>query len=154
MAIGLPFILLTLFIPIYFLSKWLLKRLHFGENKNRKYLALLPAIALTPIIYLGVVLIFIFAVSYYPKHEFDKTIWFSELDQRYEMSEYIIESELLIGKTKVEIIELLGKDYVSYSEKEIIYILGFVPGLFNIDPDILIISFQNNKVIKVIQRET
>lgn len=154
MAFGLPLILLTLFIPIYFLSKWLLKKLHFGDNKNRKYLALLPAIALTPIIYLGLVLIFMFSVSYYPKHEFDKTIWFAQPDQRYEMSEYIIESDLLIGKTKVEIIELLGKDYASNNEKEIIFILGFVPGLFNIDPDILVISFENNKVIKVIQRET
>ena len=70
------------------------------------------------------------------------------------MSEDIIESKLLIGKTKQEIVELLGDDYYSYNENHIAYDLGFVPGLLNIDPDVLDIYFENGKVIKVDQHGT
>ena len=56
--------------------------------------------------------------------------------------------------TKKEISELLGQDFYSYNENHIAFELGFVPGLFNIDPDVLDIYFENGKVIKVKQHET
>lgn len=34
------------------------------------------------------------------------------------------------------------------------YAFGFVPGMFNIGPDVLDIYFENGKVIKVEQHET
>ncbi|MGI9527242.1 MAG: hypothetical protein ACR2MS_09050 [Weeksellaceae bacterium] len=70
------------------------------------------------------------------------------------MSEDIIESKILIGKTKEEITELLGQDFYSYGENHIAYELGFVPGLFNIDPDVLDIYFENGKATKVEQHQT
>ena len=70
------------------------------------------------------------------------------------MSNDIIKSEILIGKTKEEVIELLGDDFYTYNENHIAYDLGFVPGLFNIDPDVLDIYFEKGKVIKVDQHET
>ena len=65
-----------------------------------------------------------------------------------------VNSEMLIGKTKEEVIELLGDDFYSYDENSIEYDLGFVPMLFNIDPDVLVIYFEKGKVIKVEQRQT
>ena len=154
MSIEVPIIVLILAIPIYFLSKWILKKWNFGNEKNRKYLAIIPSVVLSPIVYIGLIYLWIFSISYYPTNDFDKQTWESNPEERYKMSEDIIESEILIGKTKQEIVELLGNDFYSYSENHIAYGLGFVPGLFNIDPDVLDIYFENGKVTKVGQHET
>nr|MBD3621387.1 hypothetical protein [Sunxiuqinia sp.] len=55
----------------------------------------------------------------------------------------MIKSEFFIGKTKLEVIELLGDD--SYDENHISYDIGFVTGLFNIEPDLLGIYFKMEK---------
>lgn len=154
MSIEVPIIILILAIPIYFLCKWILKKWNFGNGKNRKYLAIIPTIILSPIVYVGLIYLWLFSISYYPTDEFDKLAWESYPEERYKMSENIIESKMLIGKTKEEITELLGNDFYSYSENHIAYGLGFVPGLFNIDPDVLDIYIENGKVIKVGQHET
>ena len=154
MSIEVPIIILILAIPTYFLCKWILKKLNVGNEKNRKYVALIPTIFLSPIIYVGLIYLWIFSISYYPSNDFDQTEWKTNAEERYKMSEDIIESKMLIGKTKEEIIELLGNDFYSDSENHIGYELGFVPGLFNIDPDILDIYFKNEKVIKVEQHQT
>ncbi len=154
MSIEVPIIVLILAIPIYFLSKWILKKWNFGNENNRKYLAIIPSVVLSPIVYIGLIYLWIFSISYYPTNDFDKQTWESNPEERYKMSEDIIESKMLIGKTKQEIVELLGNDFYSYSENHIAYGLGFVPGLFNIDPDVLDIYFENGKVTKVGQHET
>lgn len=154
MSIEVPIIVLILAFPIYFLSKRILKKWNFGNEKNRKYLAIIPSIVLSPIVYIGLIYLWIFSISYYPTNDFDKQTWESIPEERYKMSEDIIESKMLIGKTKQEIVELLGNDFYSYSENHIAYGLGFVPGLFNIDPDVLDIYFENGKVTKVGQHET
>jgi uncharacterized membrane protein len=154
MSIEVPIIILILSIPTYFLSKWILKKLKFGNNKNRKFIALIPTLFLSPIIYVGIIYLWIFSISYYPSNEFNKQEWETNVEERYKMSEDIIESEILIGKTKDEITELLGQDFYSYAENHIAFELGFVPGLFNIDPDVLDIYFENGKVIKVEQHQT
>jgi hypothetical protein len=149
-----PVIIIILAIPVYFVTKWILKRFKLGNEKNRKYLAIFPTVILSPLLYVGIVMIWIFSVSYYPKTDFDKQKWNENKEERYKMSNDIIKSEMLIGKTKEDVIEFLGDDYYSYDESHIAYELGFVPGLFNIDPDVLDIYFENGKVIKVGQHET
>lgn len=154
MSIEVPFIILILAIPTYFLSKWILKKLNFGNNKSRKFIAIIPTLILSPVIYIGIILLWMFSVSYYPSNEFNKKEWQTNVEERYKMSENINESEMLIGKTKEEVIELLGKEFYSYNENHIAYELGFVPGFFNIDPDVLDIYFENGKVIRVGQHKT
>lgn len=109
---------------------------------------------MSPIIYIGLIFLWIFSISYYPPNDFDAQEWKTNVEERYKMSEDIIESEMLIGKTKREITELLGQDFYSYRENHIAYELGFVPGLFNIDPDVLDIYFEDGIVTKVEQHET
>ena len=70
------------------------------------------------------------------------------------MSDDMIKSKMLIGKTEEEVLGLLGKDYLDYDENRITYYLGFAPGIAPIDPDILEIYFENGKVVEVIQRST
>lgn len=144
-----PIIILVFAIPIYFLSKWVLKKMDIGDNQNRKYIAVIPAIILSPLLYIGIIMIWVFSISYYPNVTFNKQKWDSNYEERYKMSKDIIKSDILIGKTKDEIIELLGNDFYAYDKNHISYELGFVPELFNIDPVFLDIYFENGKVIKV-----
>jgi hypothetical protein len=154
MSIEVPIIILILAIPTYFICKWIIKRLKIGNDNNRKFISVIPTIILSPIIYFGLVMIWIFSVSYYPSNDFDKQEWETNIEERYKMSEDIIESNILIGKNKEGITELLGQDFYSNNENHIAYELGFVPGLFNIDPDVLDIYFENGKVTKVEQHQT
>lgn len=147
-------IILILAIPVYFFNKWILKRLKLGNEKYRKYLAIIPTVILSPLLYFGIIMIWIFSISYYPKTDFDKNEWNENIEERYKMSNDIIKSEMLIGKTKEEVIKLLGDEYYSYDESHIAYDLGIAPGLFNIDPNVLDIYFANGKVNKVEQHET
>ncbi len=153
MSIEVPIIILILAIPTYFICKWIMKRLKIGNDNNRKFIAVIPTIILSPIIYFGLVMIWIFSVSYYPTSNFDQNEWKSNIEERYKMSEDIIESEMLIGKNRDEVINILGNNYSTNNENRLSYELGFVPGLFNIDPDYLDIKFENEIVISVNQYE-
>jgi hypothetical protein len=153
MSAEVPIIVLILAIPTYFIYKWLMTRLKVGNKRNRKFLAIIPTVILSPIIYVGLVMIWIFSISYYPTSDFDKNEWNSNVEERFKMSEDIIESEILIDKTREEVIEILGNDFITNNESEITYELGHVPGLFNIDPDYLDIKLENGKVISVKQYE-
>jgi hypothetical protein len=148
-----PIIILILAIPTYFICKWIMKRLKVGTEKNRKFTALIPTVILSPVIYVGLVMIWIFSVSCYPTNDFDKSEWNSNIEKRYKMSEDIIASKMLIGKTQEEVIQTLGANFSSNNENRITYELGFVPGLFNIDPDYMEIKLENGKVISVHQYE-
>ena len=148
-----PIIIVILAIPTYFLCKWVLKKLKLGNDKNRKFLALIPTVILSPIIYIVLIMIWIFSISYYPSSDFDQNDWNSNVQERYKMSSDIINSKLLIGKTREEVIQILGNDFSSDDETELIYELGFVPSLFNIDPDYLEINLENGIVKGVHQYE-
>ena len=148
-----PVIIFVIAIPMYFISKVSLKKLRIGSQDNRKYIAIIPTIILSPLIYIATIVIWIFSISYYPNTKFDKKEWNINIEQRYKMSDDIIKSQMLIGKTKEDVIELLGNNYYTYSENHIAYELGHVPFLFNIDPDFLNIYFENGTVVKVDQHE-
>lgn len=153
MSAEVPIIVLILAIPTYFICKWLMTRLKVGNKRNRKFLAMIPTVILSPLIYVGLVMIWISSISYYPTSEFDKNEWNSNVEERFKMSEDIIESEILIDKTREEVIQMLGNDFITNNESKITYELGYVPGLFNIDPDYLDIKLENGKVISVNQYE-
>ncbi|PNW25906.1 hypothetical protein [Formosa algae] len=146
--------ILILAIPCFFISKWGLKKLDIGTSKNRKYIALFPTFILSPIVYVGLILLWMASASYYPTYEFNKRQWETHPEERYTMSEDLMDNKLLIGKTKSEIAVLLGNDFYTYTDNHIGYTLGFKPGFFNIDPDVLDIYFENGKVVRVSQHES
>jgi len=88
----------------------------------------------------------------YPKKEFNKYNWEQFVDTRYTMSYSIIKKRILIGKTKDEVINLLGTKKCVIEHNMIRYSIGFLPAFFRDYPDSLEIIFENEKVIKVIQR--
>jgi len=148
-----PVIIILLAIPTYFISKWIMIKVDLGTEKNRKYVALIPTVILSPIIYVCIIIIWIWSISYYPKSSFDQSKWNSNIEERYKMSDDIIKSEILLGKTRESVIKLLGENLSSSDPNTFYYGLGHTPGMFNIDPDYLEVIFEDSIVIRVIQRQ-
>lgn len=107
-----------------------------------------------PLVYIGAVFIWIFCISYYPKHTFSRERWVNNQEQRYELSHDMINSKMLLGKTKTQVRQLLGDSGEADESDEWYYYLGYRPQLFNIDPDVLDIEFKNGVVIRVSQHTT
>jgi hypothetical protein len=146
--------IIILSIPVYFLSLLILRKKNIGSKTNRKFIAFIPTVIVSPILYVMVISLWLLSSLYYPKQTFDHTKWHENVDERYKMSSYIIKNNILMGKTKDEIIELLGNDFYVRGKDMIGYYLGFVPGIANIDPDVLVIYFENGIVVKVEQIRT
>ena len=146
-------ILIVIAVPVYFFIKWILNKTIYSP-KVVKRLTWVGTFIVTSLIYLFLIYVFIFFVSYYPTKEFSQKGWTDNPSKRYEMTEDIIENNLLIGKTKDEILHLLGSDKFEYNEDHWGYDAGFVPGFLNIDPDVLDVYFKNNIVVKVAQHES
>lgn len=146
-------IILLLGIPVFFIWRWLLKK-YIKSDKSRIIATWIATIITAPFIYIGVILIWLYTLSYYPTNDFNKEKWLSDTEKRYEMSGDIIESEMLIGKTKSEVKQILGDDGNEDESDNWSYSLGFKPGFANIDPDVLDIEFKDGKVVKVGQHNT
>lgn len=152
-SIEVYFILIVLAIPTFFIWRWLLKKF-IKVDKTRKIATWTATIIATPLIYVGLILLLFFGMSYHQTHDFDKEKWLVDKEKRYEYSENIIESKMLIGKTKIEVKQLLGDEGNKDDSDYWTYDLGFRPGFANIDPDVLDIQFKDGKVVKVGQHET
>ncbi len=89
------------------------------------------------------------------EERFDQDQWFSQRNLRYKMADDIIDSKLLINKTKKEVITLLGPESPSELEgrEHLSYRLGKTPSFFESKEEILVVIFKNGKVSHVINRE-
>ena len=146
------FILITIGICTYYICKSVLSKLTRNKSKHETILFFFAAIS-APFIYLGLKFSIISAFSYYPERQFDPVRWKDLPEKRFELSKNIIDSNLLVGKTKNQVEKLLGKP-MNFDINEWTYEIGFVPLLGNIDTDILIIVFKNGVVTKVEQKNT
>ena len=86
MSLEVPIIILILAIPFYFLSKWVFKKINLGNEKKRKYWAIIPAVIMSSILYVGIVLIGMFSLTFYPNIDFNKQKWEENQEKRYKMS--------------------------------------------------------------------
>ncbi len=152
-SIEVYFILMVLGVATFFICRMFFKKF-IKVEKTRKIATWIATLIATPLIYIGIIMLWLFNMSYHPTHEFDKEKWFADKETRYELSENIIESKILIGKTKSEVRQILGVENNLDQSDYWSYYLGFRPGFANIDPDVLDIEFKNGKVIKVGQHET
>lgn len=152
-SIEVYFILPVLGIPTFFIWRWILKKF-IKVDKTRKIATWTATIVSTPLFYVGLIMLWFFSMSYYPNHDFDQQKWFADKEKRYELSEDILDSKMLIGKTKLEVRQLLGDEGNKDESDDWNYYLGFRPGFANIDPEVLDIEFKDGKVVKVEQHET
>lgn len=146
-------ILIILGIPVFFLWRWVFRR-YIRAERTRKIATWTATIFTTPLLYAGIFLLIFYSLTYYPTHEFDQMKWSSNMEKRYEMSKNLIESQILIGENKSEVKQLLGDNLNNEQSDQWTYYLGMVPGIANIDPDVLEIEFKNGKAVKVWQRGT
>lgn len=150
-SIEVYFFLIILGVPTFFFWRWLFKKF-IRVDRTRKISTWVATIILSPLIYVGIVLVIFFSISYYPSHDFDRQKWFTNKEKRYELSKDLIKSKTLLGKSKAEIKQLLGDDADNKDKFDTWdFELGYRPELFNIDPDYLQIEFKNDKVINVEQ---
>jgi hypothetical protein len=149
MGAELFFILAIIGFCSFFVWKWIFKKL-MEEPSKINLATWVSTIVATPLIYLGIKILFIYSMFYYQEKKFSSTRWHSDAENRFELSKNLIDSNLLIGKTKKQVEQILGK-MENFKADEWVYGLGFVPSPGNIDPDILIVIFKNGRVIKVSQ---
>lgn len=125
---------------------------------KRKWLTFLVSLAVTPLVYFFAVypMINIFS-SYHHQKYFASETWKEKPSLRYELSDDLIASELLLGKSKTEIESLLGtQEWLSWDDikkdhdsNKWNYSLGIVPGAFNTEKECLEITFNTEKVTNI-----
>ena len=102
---------------------------------------------------IGVILVILVNLNEVSKIKFDRDIWEHNISQRNKIANYLINTNLLIGKTKEEIIRLLGKpNYIN--ENILYYNIGKSDNYMSVDPNLLIIHLKNNKVFKIEKGES
>ncbi len=142
---------LVLSLVIVFILVWLFIR----TIDKRKWLTIILTIIVTPIVYfyLFYPLLNIFSSYHHEKH-FNSKQWIDKPALRYEMINEVLRNRILTGKTKTEIITLLGtSEWLSWdealkakSENKWNYNLGFKPGAFNTMQECIELVFNKNKV--------
>lgn len=125
---------------------------------RRKWLTFLVSLAITPLVYFYAVypMINIFS-NYHHQKQFSVKAWNKKPALRYEMSDDILTSEILISMTKKDIEAQLGAyEWLSWDNSikdhnpnRWNYTLGIEPGAFNTEKECIEIVFKNDKVINV-----
>tara|TARA_R110002074_G_scaffold78727_3_gene178061 strand:- start:1117 stop:1611 length:495 start_codon:yes stop_codon:yes gene_type:complete len=148
--------IITPFLVIFMVVVFVLLFLFLNTVDNRKWLSALISLVLTPFVYFYLFYPFVNILSsYHHQKYFDSEAWIEKPTLRYEMIDYTIESDTLIGATKEKITALLGKqDWLSWDESQKThntngwnYGLGIEPGAFNDQRGCVEITFKNNKVV-------
>lgn len=144
---------LILLIPTYKIINKFFIVAGIGNNMSRGNITILITLILFPVIFRGNWGIGMMVNEYYQRQEFDQTIWLEKEQQRHHMTHHIIDSQMLIGKTKQEIVSILGKDFYTdcsfqfYDDSSdcMNYEIGFVERIFTSAPFLLKIIFNEGK---------
>ncbi|MFN8277382.1 MAG: hypothetical protein U0T84_07865 [Chitinophagales bacterium] len=147
------FILLLIGIVVFFFWRRVISP-NISPQPIRKLITLMVVLVGTPHIYWGLMTAWFFYLSYHSKYPFDQQKWMRDKEKRYELSDDIIEHQILIGKTKQEVVALLGREENFDKSDNWSYYLGYRPGFIKIDPEALDIKFKNGKVVWVGSHET
>lgn len=108
LSIEVYIILLLISIPTYFFWRSVFKK-RITDKKKRIISALVSTIVLTPIIYVGLIGIFIYYITREPSSDFDKSKWLTDREGRFAMGDEIVKSKILLGKDTNQVKQLLGQ---------------------------------------------
>lgn len=140
-----PLSILSLFgIPVYYILHNLLKKRIINKTIRMIVLWLLTIIS-TPVFFISCIVLFFMVINYYPKHAFTENRWATEKDTRYEIEDDLIDSKLLIGKSKAEVIQLVGLEGNEIKSDSWWYFTGRKPGL-NFRSSVLKVDYKAGKV--------
>ncbi len=138
-------IICVLFVVHYFAFRWLLRK-RVADPGKRKLIAAVVSLVAAPVVYVGIALLVIFSMTWYPKRPFDRNAWLADTEHRYEYADDLVDDQRLIGSTRAEVVALLGEPTLDQNG-QLTYYLGFSPRhLIGIDPDWLAIEFTDGRV--------
>jgi hypothetical protein len=150
--------IISVTLVVFLIIVFVLVFLFVNTIDKRKWLTFIISVIATPFVYFYgfYPMVNVFS-NYHHEKYFDTDNWKDDPTLRYEMSDDLIKTNLLMGKTKDEVIALLGtNDWLSWNDaingKDYNiwnYGLGIEPGAFNQNKDILLVTFENNKVVSV-----
>ena len=152
MSLDHPIIILLIAIPSFFLLRFFLKRF-IKNDKVRIWTSAIATLILGIAVYIGLVSALFSYLFYEPQLDFNKEKWDTDKKSRFEMRDDIVESEILIGKSKSEIIEFIGKPEFNDSTDVWNYNLGMSGAGLGWQFNSLEVSFENGKVSKVKKNE-
>ena len=142
-------IMLVIGVVIFLIGFLILKKIQPQKNHIKNPFLWIVTIIATPLTYVALIFTFIIVITHYPQRDFDKTQWKNNREMRYEYADDLVDNRKLIGLTKAEILELLGKPDEERKD-QITYYIGFSPRHFlGIDPDLLEIEFEDGKAKRV-----
>ena len=159
LSIEVYFILLVIAIPAFFFWRWLFRKF-IKVEKTRKIATWTATLIVTPAIYIGLVLLMLFGITYTQNKDFNKSKWLTDKEGRFQMASDIIKSKILIGKDTNQIKEILGdptwgtdSTRQSSSINSWTYDMGMGGGLGFLFHN-LVIEFDNNKAVSVTHAKT
>jgi hypothetical protein len=148
--------IITPILVIFMVVVFVLLFLFFNTVDKRKWLTAIISLVLTPVVYFYMFYPFINILSsYHHQKYFDSEAWVEKPALRYEMIDQTIESDTLIGSTKENIAQLLGKhEWLTWDDTKKAhddnkwnYDLGIEPAAFNKQKECIEITFKDNKVV-------
>jgi hypothetical protein len=121
-------ILLLISIPTFLFWRWAFKKT-IRVDRRRIIFAWVATIIVTPVIYVGLITLFMIGLFYTPSKDFDRSLWRTDREGRFQMANDIIKSKMLIGKDTAQIKQLLGNPtWGGDSTNEWNYDMGFGGG--------------------------
>ncbi|MEM6516236.1 MAG: hypothetical protein AAF688_08635 [Bacteroidota bacterium] len=152
--------IITASLVIMMLVLFVLVFLFVKTIDERKWLSILVSLAITPFVYFYALypMINIFT-NYHHQKYFTTERWHDNPALRYEISDNMIASKILMGKSKKEIQALLGKpEWLSWNDSlkapdknKWNYAMGIEPGALNEDKECIEIIFKKESVTELKQ---
>lgn len=146
LVLGLTIVRLT-----YIGVRWLISVKRKGVEATR--ISGLEIFFLMPVAFLGVILLAITLSTYSPDRDFKRERWFSRPNTRYDMTESIVKSQILIGKEKRDIRSTIGDPAYQLDSTVWVYDLGRKKSLFGGHNVELEVRFDRGRVVYVHDRE-
>ena len=133
----------------FFICKRLLKRF-IRKDSTRKLATWTITLVATPLIYLTLIRLLMFWITYTPSRDFDKLQWLSDKEGRFQMAGDIIDSRMLIGKDTSQVKQILGDPtWGMNNDSTYGYDMGFSGGGLGFMFHHLVVKFERNKVVSV-----
>jgi len=145
-------IILVIAIPTFLFWRWLLKK--FIKDRSRRIIfAWFFTILLSPVIYSGLIVLFIIYLTHEPSRDFDTVKWLSDRKNRYEMADDLVARKLLIDQDSILVKNIIGEpSWRDPARAYWSYDMGMGGGGLGFMFHDLRIQFKNDKVISVLHR--
>ena len=148
MNLEVPIIILIISIPTFFFLRFILKK--FIKNERVKiWISVIGSLIIGTTLYVGLISLLFSYLFYEPQYDFDKEKWFADKNTRYEMRDDLVDSGILNGKTKREIIEIIGKSESADSTNIWTYNLGMSGAGLGWQFNSLQLTFEDGKISEV-----